>query len=44
MPYFDRGYSQPVNITASTSNGLPISITNPTGASSAVTSFSFSFV
>ncbi len=44
MPYFDRGYSQPVNITASTSNGLPISITNPTGASSAVTSFSFNFV
>ena len=39
VPYFARGYTQPVNIP-NTGSGLPISISVPSGTS-AVTSFSF---
>ena len=42
-PYFARGFSQTVNLPNTASTGIPLSITNPSGANSAVTSASFVF-
>ncbi len=42
LPYLARGFSQPVNVPASSTNGLPIYVTIPSGGT-ALTSASFTF-